>query len=68
MSALLKTTKTATTLQSDMHSGHGTEMFSAGAAPCLDGVQTQMFSSGSAPSKATAQFDGVLTDMFSSGS
>ena len=68
MSALRKFNETAPTFQSDIHAGQGTEMFSAGATHCFDGVQTQMFSSGSAPSKEMAQLDGVLTDMFSSGS
>ncbi|MEP5153732.1 hypothetical protein [Planktotalea sp.] len=67
MSALRKTMESVSTPKSDMHTGFGAELYSAGFTHCLDGLQTQMFSSGTAPSTETAQFDGVLTDMFSSG-
>ncbi|MGB7318112.1 MAG: hypothetical protein WBC85_09125 [Planktotalea sp.] len=68
MSALRKTSPAFTTPTTDIHSGQGAELFTAGAAPSVDGTHTHMFSSGSAPSVETAQFSGALTELFSSGS
>lgn len=68
MSALRKIELSTTTPSTDMHSGQGAELFTAGAAPLVDGTHTHMFSSGSAPTTESAQMSGVLTGMFSSGS
>lgn len=74
MSALRKTTPTFTTPETDMFSGHGAELFTAGVAPSVDGsnafdgAATGLFTAGVAPStEGTRTFDGAATGLFTAG-
>ncbi|ATF18849.1 DUF6749 family protein [Phaeobacter gallaeciensis] len=60
--------------ETDVHSGHGAELFSSGSlnhdsrGDMIEGAGASLFSSGSAPRADRAMTSGAVTGLFSSGS